>query len=314
VTLAAPPRDHTVTFYDRDVDAVAEITDFLSEGLARLERVVSIATPQHRHAVETELREAGLDIEALADRSWYVPIDARELLNAVMSQGVPSRKRFRDVVVPLMERVGSDGRPLRVFGEGVALLWEEGNVAGAVGLEFLWNEYAHEREMKVMCSYPLHSMLDRELSDVTAMCAAHSDVRAPSSYAADARTRTDAPDEATRIFVPATPAVTAARAFLQEVFTAWGETEFLQDALVVISELATNAVFKGRSAFRATITRGADAIRITVEDTNVATPTTPEQSMNPVGGIAPGSIGELSSRFGTDLLPRGKAVWCEFDR
>src|SRR5262249_53995994 len=63
--------------------------------------------------------------------------------------------RFAEVVGGLVARATAGGRPLRAFGEMVALLAAEGNHAAAIRLETLWNELQHQYEFSLYCAYPL---------------------------------------------------------------------------------------------------------------------------------------------------------------
>ncbi|MDP8931195.1 MAG: MEDS domain-containing protein [Actinomycetota bacterium] len=49
------------------------------------------------------------------------------------------------------------GRDVRIYGEMVALLWEEGNILAAMALEDLWNQFAGSRAFSLMCAYPMNA-------------------------------------------------------------------------------------------------------------------------------------------------------------
>jgi hypothetical protein len=87
----------------------------------------------------------------------YVPLDAAETSSKFMVDGWPSEPRFNTVIGDLIERVAARGQRclVRVFGEMVALLWNEGNARGAVRLEDLWNDLAKKIPFTLLCAYPL---------------------------------------------------------------------------------------------------------------------------------------------------------------
>ncbi len=62
------------------------------------------------------------------------------------------------------------------------------------------------------------------------------------------------------------------------------------------------------------LTRGTDDVRITVRDVDAQTPVSPERNADTVGGLGLVIVERLASKWGTELLPDGKAVWCEFVR
>ena len=74
------------------------------------------------------------------------------------------------------------GSEVRAFGEMVALLWHQGNVAGAIALESLWNDLAQQQRFSLLCAYPTTGLTAAELGDVNEVCRLHSVVHPPSSY------------------------------------------------------------------------------------------------------------------------------------
>jgi anti-sigma regulatory factor (Ser/Thr protein kinase) len=66
--------------------------------------------------------------------------------------------------------------------------------------------------------------------------------------------------------------VPAARRFVRETLTRWGETNLLGDAVLMASELFTNAVLHGRGEVEVGLDLGQDALRIEVLDNGRATP------------------------------------------
>jgi hypothetical protein len=47
---------------------------------------------------------------------------------------------------------------VRAYGEMVALLWDAGNVAGAIELEALWNDLLDDVRFGLFCAYPSASV------------------------------------------------------------------------------------------------------------------------------------------------------------
>ena len=52
-----------------------------------------------------------------------------------------------------MRRAAATGRPVRAYGEMVALLWEHGDVLAAIELEELWNDLGRELDFSLLCAY-----------------------------------------------------------------------------------------------------------------------------------------------------------------
>jgi hypothetical protein len=98
-----------------------------------------------------------LERERARRRDRIVILDAHEAKQAIMREGAPDARRFRSVVDTALDRAGAGGRPVRVYGEIVALLWDEGNVSAALALEELWNRLAETRPFSLFCAYPLRA-------------------------------------------------------------------------------------------------------------------------------------------------------------
>ena len=85
----------------------------------------------------------------------------------------------------------------------------------------------------------------------------------------------------------------------------------MDDGELIVSELATNAVIHGRSPFRASIERSADAVRIAVEDVGQGLPQSRIAPYDALDGRGVAIVEALSQRWGCDLLDDGKVFWAE---
>ena len=66
---------------------------------------------------------------------------------------------------------------MRIYGEMVAVLWDQGNVAAAIELERLWNELADSNPFSLFCAYPIRAFdLDAGAERFRKICAQHSAV------------------------------------------------------------------------------------------------------------------------------------------
>ncbi|WP_165403971.1 MEDS domain-containing protein [Egicoccus halophilus] len=152
--------DHLVGFYDDEGHLERAVVSFLTPGLEQGGAGVIVATPAHRTRFVTALRRAGVDVDdALADDRLVV-LDASDLIEAFLRDGTPDPDEFRRSVGDVMARAGQGGRPVRVFGEMVALLWERGNVPAVIALEDAWNRLADEHPFALFCAYPIHAFDD----------------------------------------------------------------------------------------------------------------------------------------------------------
>jgi signal transduction histidine kinase len=100
----------------------------------------------------------------------------------------PDPERFAETVGRVVDQAraaaGPHGRVV-AFGEMVALLYTEGNVAAAIRLEQLWNELGATCDFQLHCAYPMH-LFTREAdgSSMEAICAEHSRVAPTETYTA----------------------------------------------------------------------------------------------------------------------------------
>jgi hypothetical protein len=309
--------DHIVNFYDDESDLVSDVGGFLADDLHADEVVVVLATPAHRHAIDALLERRLTDGRGAPEPARYVSLDAREVLSSFMVGGAPDRGRFIAVVGGLIARAAEGGRPVRAYGEMVALLWQEGNVSGAIELEELWNELARDHEFALYCAYPMSAVVNND--DLTAarrVCEEHSRVIAPSSYASvgPARVPTGAMAERSQLFVPVPLAARAVRRFVGQTLDAWGLGELDTDATIVVSELASNALLHASCPFRVLIRRCESAVRIEVQDLSVAPPRRCDVAVDALGGRGVALVAALSTRWGTEPAPDGKVVWAELAR
>jgi hypothetical protein len=148
-----PSSDHFVQFFDADDQLVDAVGRFVHTGIEAGEVCVVIATAEHRRRIAAELAVRGIDVAALEADYRYIAVDADTLLNGFFSNGRLDRYRFHDRVGMLQKQAASSGRPVRVFGEMVALLVSRGHVPVAIELEDMWNELGRSQEFVLLCGY-----------------------------------------------------------------------------------------------------------------------------------------------------------------
>jgi len=146
--------DHFVQFYRTDEYLIECLAGYVADGIWNRQTAIVIATPGHRIALEERLRSKGVDVIRSSFERQFLAFDASEMLAKFMVCGRPERAPFMKALGDLMRRVATQGRPVRAFGEMVALLWGQGNRAGAIELEQLWNELARKHAFQLFCAYP----------------------------------------------------------------------------------------------------------------------------------------------------------------
>jgi anti-sigma regulatory factor (Ser/Thr protein kinase) len=89
--------------------------------------------------------------------------------------------------------------------------------------------------------------------------------------------------------------------------------EFVRDAVLLTSELVTNAVVHagGKSMLRAGLVGGN--LRVELSDANGMVPELNEVDPARVGGRGLHLVDDVASRWGITSRPRGKTIWFELD-
>lgn len=290
---------HVVQFYEGDHELTSAVARFAGAGLAAREGVLVVATAPHRRAFEAALRDDGRDLEG------YVTLDADETLARVIAgDGRVDASRFCEVMGDaLTSAADAPGGHVRVFGELVALLCAAGDADAAMELEGLWNELAAgPHRFSLLCAYPLPPMDDATGAALFyEACSHHSAVVDEPGGPLAAWCRFES-----------TPlAIGAARRFVARTLERWGCGNVVEDAAVVVSELATNAVLHARSAFHVSIDVVDEGIRIAVHDDSPIVPTPREYSETSATGRGLRMVDALAARWGTVPRPDRKTVWAE---
>ncbi|MGH9105815.1 MAG: MEDS domain-containing protein [Acidimicrobiales bacterium] len=299
---------HVVQFFDQDDDLASGVAAHLEAGLSLDQGAVVIAGRPHRVAVASRLRELGIDTAALKAGGCYQDLDAAETLEAFLVDGWPDAEAFAAVVGGLLRRAGNDGRPLRVFGEMVALLWSAGQVPAAIELESFWNELSRLVPFSLMCAYPSQSVSGVEhLQQFERLCHLHSGVVGPPPGCV----RRGSTGGAVSVFAKADDAPRWARHFVQDRLGEWGAEAYAADAALVVTELATNAITHAGTEFRVVLSLAPGSVRISVADGNGTEPGLHEFSSGGNSGRGLGIVSAVAARWGTEPLAAGKAVWAE---
>ena len=103
-----------------------------------------------------------------------------------------------------------------------------------------------------------------------------------------------------------------ARQFTRSTVAGWrgGEQRGnLEDVVLVVSELVTNALLHGHGTPAVRLVDGGDRIRVEVCDDSPLLPVS--HRVTPTSGLGLRVVEQLSSAWGASRRGRGKVVWCE---
>ena len=168
------PCKHIAQFYEREGAFLDALAGFVGEGLNAGESTIIIATPEHRKALRVRLVNADVDLyRAMAD-DRFMTLDAETALARFMIGGLPDEQLFTEFIGELIRRPSIKGRPVRAFGEMVALLWARGEAEATVRLEYLWDRICQSHSFSLFCAYPKARFTKDKLQSMADICSAHS--------------------------------------------------------------------------------------------------------------------------------------------
>jgi anti-sigma regulatory factor (Ser/Thr protein kinase) len=113
-------------------------------------------------------------------------------------------------------------------------------------------------------------------------------------------------------FLPGRSGPAAARSFVTGILAAWDYPELVDDAAVIATELATNAVLHAGTEFTVTVSRRPEGtLRVSVRDASLEPPRPRRAPPLAGSGRGLGLVHALAAGWGTDILPDGKVVWAQ---
>ena len=319
---------HVVQFYGHDGELAERVSDYLRGALDRGGVAIVIATPEHRGDFETRLEQAGADLAAARAGGGYLTLDARATLDEILADGAPAgaarperdgavpdratldRDAFDRVIGTLIRHAAAAGRPVRAYGELVALLWDDGLVNAAAQLEALWDELSRQQSFSLFCGYRADSVT-REIDAFAEVCRMHQAIAGPGPKSMTSPGRVPG---AARAFAFSRAAPASARHFAVATLREWGVADIADDAALVVTELAANAIVHAGSGFTVILSAHGNLLRISVRDASPL-PAEGRSALMPIPLHGLGAVDALASQWGVESLGKaGKTVWVDLHR
>lgn len=173
---SAPAAYHAVRFYESDASLARIVAGFLNEGIDGGNPGIVVATANQRVAIIRELTERSLDVVELQRSHDLLLLDAKETLSTFMMDGRPDAPKFKDQMCHVIQEVCGDRADctVRIFGQMVDVLWQDGERDAAIRLEVLWNQLARTETFSLLCGYSMgHFYKDANFDEI---CAHHSHI------------------------------------------------------------------------------------------------------------------------------------------
>ncbi|HWB67164.1 MAG TPA: MEDS domain-containing protein, partial [Mycobacteriales bacterium] len=220
---------HAVHWYERDDVLLDRLVEHFAPTLRGGANALVIASAAHRTLLRTGLADIGVDAALLDERLTL--LDAEECLNRFVVDGQLDTDAFETSIAGPVRAAVAGGQRLSAYGEMVAVLWQAGDVTGALELERLWNALQRDVPFTLLCGYPSELFIDPHSATAFAeMCALHSQVVGGAPMPADA--------EASRRFPYGAHGPRLARRFVAETLTTWNLRDLIDRCVLVTSELA----------------------------------------------------------------------------
>lgn len=182
-TDVVSPHSHVVEFYETETFLADSVCAFLAPSLRHRTAVIVLATAPHLRAFAAALVAGGIDLDEAVAEGRYLAFDAAVVLTQFMSDSGPDPALFRHAIGAVLDAAAAGGQPVRMYGETVALLWADGDVAGALALENLWNDLAKLRAFELLCAYPMRGFDREDSADAfDGICRQHSQVIPSEGY------------------------------------------------------------------------------------------------------------------------------------
>jgi signal transduction histidine kinase len=304
-TASGRPSNHVVQFYDSDDELTEPVASFLAEAIRGGGTAVLIAVPGHRARFAQALAARGIDVAAARRGGMLIERDAARTLARLAARQGLDPAAFETVMGALLRIARRRGGPVRIYGEMVGLLWRRNQTGPALALESLWNELVSREQFLLFCSYPQPGL--QQTDAVRQVAGLHSAVHAgtvPDALQAQ-------PPDVAAFYDLDTRSPALARRMVRNVLTDRHLTHLAEDAMIVVSELATNAVRHAGSGLAVTLSSTPVGVRITVTDSSGQLPAVHRAAPAEGGGRGPHLVDQLANRWGVAPGPAGKTVWAE---
>lgn len=177
----ATPACHEVQFYSNDSQLLGRVTYFVGAALMAGNAAIVVATKRLRDTLLRRLKEYGVAVDAAIQRGCFVSLDAADALSMFMVNDRPEPARFFEgfgkLIAAVSKAATAEHPRVAVFGEGVAVLWSEGNADGAIEVEKLSSELVKIHNVDILCAYPSTLHIQEDSQAFNAICKEHSAVR-----------------------------------------------------------------------------------------------------------------------------------------
>lgn len=154
-TRRAVVHEHILQFFDTRDSLGNVVSAFLHEGWEHGEHLLVIAKPRHWTRIADRLARRGWTEAEAVEQGRLTVLDVHAVVPGILRGRNIDAPLFHATVGALVARLAhrSTRAGLRIYGEVVEVLAEEGHFESAREVEKLWNVLREHHEFNLLCSY-----------------------------------------------------------------------------------------------------------------------------------------------------------------
>lgn len=147
--------EHILQLFDTPDSLGNVVSAFLNEGWENGEHLLVIAKPRHWTRIADRLARRGCTEADAVEQGRLTVLDVHAVLPGILRGREVDGPQFHATVGALVARLAhrSTRAGLRIYGEIVEVLAEEGNYESAREVERLWNVLREHHEFTLLCGY-----------------------------------------------------------------------------------------------------------------------------------------------------------------
>jgi hypothetical protein len=294
--------------YRHDAQLIEAGGSYISDALADGGGALALATADHLRELEAWIALSGTDLDSAAREGRYQGLAIEGLSTGGDAGPVPDAG-LDALLVQALEQIPNAASPVHVFGEVAPALRESLQQSTDMSMLSIGSALRAKRPVSLLCA---------RHQDMTA--AAECDEHSQSNRAAlveppafpSHSNGTDAAVVSSAVLPPAPAACGAARRLVRAACESAADAEAIDTAVLVVSELAGNAVRHARSTFTAEVSLPNGSVHLAVTD---AQPLPEDWSGFPIArehGL--GLVAAVADDWSIEPLAGGKVVWAKVPR
>jgi hypothetical protein len=164
---------HLLQVYENRRVFIDSLEGFAGTGILSGESIVIVARDSTIHELESRLRMHDFDLDHMMKIGQYIPVNAENALASFMRNGMPDEKRFNLFCNEVLSRAKNHSTHIRIFGEMVVILLEQGQTEATMRLENLWNKVCSREKLCLFCAYPESQMHTHKHGCFDHICSSH---------------------------------------------------------------------------------------------------------------------------------------------